>query len=197
MRAGASSAVRSTAMVATRSGSPISFSNSASLSSSRPAPTTAMPICAVGRAAEARYRCSRPSRSLLVLPCHPSRFRQCCPDLMLQYLAGVVLGQAFPDDHLFRHFELRDAVVGEESREALDIRSGAAFGTMTAQARSPVLASGSPTINISTMSGCPARMSSISFGAMFSPLRMMMSFALPVTTRKSSSTHCARSPVRK
>ena len=40
-----------------------------------------------------------------------------------------------------------------------------------------------PTTAISATPGWPTRMSSTSFGEMFSPLRMMMSLARPVTTR--------------
>ena len=119
-------------------------------------------------------------------------------DLMLQHLARIVLRQRVPHDHLLGNLEFRDALPVEEVRKLATSGSGQmSSATITAQARSPVRASGRPTMAISAMSGWPTRISSTSFGEIFSPLRMMMSFARPVTTRYSPRPTVARSPVRK
>src|SRR4051812_6570008 len=125
MRAGASSAVKSTAMVATRSASPMSLARSASLSSSRPTPRTAMPISASLVAHPKPIPLLAP---VTIATCMSIHLRQFRPDLMLEYLARVVAGQAFGNDDLFGRLELRDTVVGKKVAEALDIGAGGGLG---------------------------------------------------------------------
>src|SRR4051812_32857835 len=120
IRAGASSEIRSTAMVATRSGSPIVFAKSASLSSSRPVPMTAIPISASLVAQAKPMPLLAP---VTIATCISFRFRQFRPDLMFEDLARVVFGQAFGDHHLLGCLELRDAAVGEKVANALDVGS--------------------------------------------------------------------------
>src|SRR5262249_50915811 len=126
MRLGPSSEVKSTASVATRSGSPMAFSRSLSRLSSRPVPSTAMPISASLVAHPKPMPLLAPVTIAICMSF--TRLRQRRPDLMFQQFSRVVLGQAFGDNHLLRHFELGNAVFGQECAQALDVGAWGGFG---------------------------------------------------------------------
>src|SRR5215469_1294705 len=116
MRRGASSWVRSTASVATRSGSLTDFSSSASPSLSRPVPTTAIPISASLVAHPKPMPLLAPvTIATCISPIHPCQRRS---DLMLEYLPCVVLRQRIPNDHLFWRLEFRDTLALEQRKQA-------------------------------------------------------------------------------
>src|SRR5690349_2113454 len=120
IRCGASSAVRSTARVATRSSSLISCRSSASLPSSRPVPSTAIPASA--------SLVAHPKPMPLLAPVTIAtcishiHFRQPRPDLMLQHLARVILRQGIPDLHSFRNFELGHAFAHQQLAYTVEVR---------------------------------------------------------------------------
>ena len=66
----------------------------------------------------------------------------------------------------------------------------------TAQTRSPRSASGRPSTATSATAGCWISSVSSSSGAIFSPLRMIRSLVLPVTSTCPSGRRWPRSPVR-
>src|SRR6185437_389281 len=120
MRRGASSPVRSTASVATRSGSPTVLSSSASRPSSRPMPTTAMPASASFVAHPKPMPLLAP---VTIATCISPILHQRRADLMLEYLARVVLRQGIPDDNPFRGLEFGDALAHQEREQARDVRA--------------------------------------------------------------------------
>src|SRR5271166_615073 len=116
----ASSWVKSTASVATRSGSLIAFSSSASRSWSRPVPTTAMPISASFVAHPKPIPLLAPvTIATCISPIHLCQRRS---DLMFEYLPCVVLRQRIPNDDLFWRLEFRDTLALQQRKQACDVR---------------------------------------------------------------------------
>src|SRR6516164_1117606 len=119
IRRGASSQVRSTANVATRAGSSMDLSSSASRSSSRPVPRMAIPISASLLAHPKPMPLVAPvTIATCISPIHVCQYRS---DLMFEDLARVVLGQRIPDDYLFWGLEFRDALALQQPEQVGDI----------------------------------------------------------------------------